>query len=61
MGIREPSRLEEWFGAELFGSVNKIDLRKGKADNELLTHIGVLKELRRLDLSNADIDDRGLR
>ena len=61
MGIGEPSRLEGWFGAEVFGSVNKVDLRKGKADNELLTHVGVSKELRRLDLSNADIDDEGLR
>ena len=61
MGLREPSLIEEWFGAELFGSVNKVDLRKGKADNQLLAHIGVLKELRRLDLSNADIDDEGIR
>jgi len=61
MGIREPSRLEDWFESELFGIVNKVDLRKGKADNALLAHIGVLKELRRLDLSNADIDDEGLR
>ena len=61
MGVGEPSRLEAWFGPELFGRLNKVDLRKGKADNALLTHIGVLKELRRLDLSNADIDDEGLR
>jgi hypothetical protein len=60
MGIGEPSRLEEWFGSEVFGSVNEVDLRAGKADNELLRHIGVLKELRRLDLSGADIDDEGL-
>ncbi len=61
MGIGEPSRFEAWFGPEVFGSVNKVDLRKGKADNELLRHIGVLKELRRLDLSGIHIDDEGLR
>lgn len=60
-GINEPSLFEKWFGADLFGRVNKINLRKGKVDSELLRHIGVLKELRRLDLSNADIDDEGLR
>ena len=56
----DPSRLEKWFGSELFGTVRKVDLRKAKADNALLAHVGVLKELRRLDLSNADIDDAGL-
>jgi hypothetical protein len=61
MGIGKPGRLEKWFGAELFGTVNKVDLREGKADNTLLSHIAALKELRRLDLSNADIDDDGLR
>ncbi len=61
MGISEPSRLEKWFGAELFGTANKVDLRHGKADNALLAHLAALKELRRLDLSNADIDDEGLR
>ena len=61
MGIQKPSRLEEWFGPELFGVVNKVDLRNGQADNELLAHLGVLSELRRLDLSIADIDDEGLR
>jgi hypothetical protein len=61
MGIRDESRLEKWFGAELFGSVNEVNLRKGKADNELLAHIAALRELRYLDLSNADIDDEGLR
>ena len=61
MGIREPTRLEEWFGSELFGVVNEVSLRDAKADNELLIHIGNLKELRRLDISNADIDDEGLR
>lgn len=60
MGIREPSLLEEWFGAELFGSVEEVNLRKGQADNALLAQIGALKEVRRLDLSNADIDDEGL-
>ncbi|MEX2119155.1 MAG: hypothetical protein WD847_06065 [Pirellulales bacterium] len=35
MGIREPSLLEEWFGAELFGSVEEVNLRKGQADNAL--------------------------
>jgi Leucine-rich repeat (LRR) protein len=61
---REPgseSFLESWFGPELFQSVMKVDLRQGKVDNELLRHVGVLKELERLDLSNAHIDDDGLR
>ena len=40
MGIGQPSLLEKWFGEELFGTVNKIDLRKGEADNALLAHIG---------------------
>jgi hypothetical protein len=61
MSVGDPGRLEKWFGAELFGTVNNVDLRKGKADNALLAQIAVLKELRRLDLSNADIDDDGLR
>jgi hypothetical protein len=61
MGIRESTRLEKWFGPEVFGVVIKIDLRDGAADNELLRHIANVKELRRLDLSNADIDDDGLR
>jgi hypothetical protein len=61
MGVGEPSRLEDWFGAELFGTVNKVDLREGKADNKLMVRIAALQELRRLDLSNADIDDDGLR
>src|SRR5262245_54442229 len=60
MAIGEPSRLERWFGPELFGAVVEVDLRKGKADNALLAQIGVLIELRNLDLSNADIDDAGL-
>jgi hypothetical protein len=61
MGIGEPSWLEAWFGAELFGTVNQVDLRNGKADNSLLVHVADLTELTRLDLSNADIDDEGLR
>src|SRR6478752_4503020 len=46
---------------ELMGSVNQVDLRKGKVDDDLMTHVGRLTELRRLDLSGADIDDEGLR
>jgi hypothetical protein len=61
MSVGEPGRLEKWFGAELFGTVTNVNLREGKADNTLLAHIAALKELRRLDLSNADIDDDGLR
>jgi Leucine-rich repeat (LRR) protein len=61
MRIGKPSRLEKWFGAELFGTVTKVDLGEGKADNVLLAHIAALKELRRLDLTDADIDDDGLR
>ena len=60
---REPgseSLLEKWFGADLFQPIMKIDLRKGKVHNELVGQIGVLKELRKLDLSNAQIDDDGL-
>lgn len=59
--VGEPSRLERWFGSDLFGPVNKIDLRKGRVDNALLAQIGVITELGRLDLSNAQIDDDGLR
>jgi hypothetical protein len=61
MMFGKPSRLERWFGPESFGSVYKVDLRKGKVDNALLTDIGVLTELQKLDLSNAEIDDQGLR
>jgi hypothetical protein len=61
MGRGAPSRLEAWFGPELFGVLNKVDMRKGHADNALVAQIGVLKELRRLDLSDANIDDEGLR
>ncbi len=61
MGIGEPSQLEKWLGSELFGTVIKVDLRECKVDNALLAHIAALKELRRLDLSNASIDDDGLR
>ncbi len=55
------SRLATWFGEDLFGTVNNVDLREGKVDNALLAQLAVLKELRNLDLSNADIDDEGLR
>lgn len=61
MGVGKPTRLEAWFGAELFGTVSKIDLRDGDVNNALLKQIGALTELSRLDLSNADIDDEGLR
>ena len=61
MGFREPSWLDSWFGPDLLGSVSDVDLRKGKVDNELLTHVGNLKELENLDLSSADMDDEGLR
>ena len=61
MGYGEPSQLEKWFGSELFGTVNKVNLREGEVDNDLLVHIGALKELRRLDLSDAAIDDEGIR
>lgn len=61
MGFGEPTILEKWFGSEVFGTVVKVDMRKGKADNELLTHIGKLSELRQLDLSSGEIDDDGLR
>lgn len=50
-----------WLGMELVGRVKQVDLRKGKVDNDLMTHIGRLTELRRLDLSDANIDDEGLR
>jgi Leucine-rich repeat (LRR) protein len=63
MYYREPNSetlLEKWFGRELFEPVMKVDLRKGIVDNELLRHIGVLKELKRLDLTDAQIDDEGL-
>jgi hypothetical protein len=56
----EESLLEAWFGTDLFEPVFRVDLRKGKVDNELLGHIGVLTELRKLDLSGAQIDDDGL-
>ncbi len=61
MVMREPTLLDEWFGPEMFCVVNKVDLRKGKVNNELLAYVGDLRELRRLDLSYADIDDEGLR
>ena len=61
MGLGEPTILEEWFGTEVFGTIIKIDMRKGSADNKLLTHIAKLTEVRQLDLSNCEIDDEGLR
>jgi hypothetical protein len=57
----EPSRLEAWFGPELFGDLYYVDLREGNVDNALVAQIGELKELRGLDLSGAKIDDEGLR
>jgi len=60
MELGGPSRLEKWFGSS-FGSVYKLDLRKAKSDNALLAQIAVLKELRALDLSYANIDDDGVR
>lgn len=60
MDIGKPSCFVKWFGPELFGTVWRVDLRGGKADNKLLIHIGVLTELQGLDLSGADIDDGGL-
>lgn len=61
MHVGEPSRLEAWFGPEIFGDLYYIDLREGNVDNALVAQIGVLKELRGLDLSGAKIDDEGLR
>jgi Leucine Rich Repeat (LRR) protein len=57
----ESRRLVQWFGAEVFGQATRIDLRQGKADNDLLTQLGKLTEIRGLDLSGAEIDDEGLR
>jgi len=61
MGIQEPSLLEQWFGSELIGTVATVDLRKAKVDNNLLVHVAALEELSDVDLSNANIDDEGLR
>src|SRR5205809_744530 len=55
-----PTDAPSWMrgiGIELIGTVNRIDLRKGRVDNDLMAHIGRLGEVRRLDLSNANIDD----
>ena len=41
-------------------TISAIDLREAKVDNALLLHVGNLTEVRRLDLSNAEIDDIGL-
>lgn len=54
-------RLESWFGKDLFGKVRSVDLREGKADNDLMKHIAVLEELKELDLSYAPIDNEGVR
>jgi len=54
------ARLESWFGPELIGDAYKVDLRKTKANNDLLKQIAVLRELRALDLSYASVDDTGL-
>jgi Ran GTPase-activating protein (RanGAP) involved in mRNA processing and transport len=61
MAVGEHSRLEDWFGPEAFGSAWRVDLHKSKADKALVAQIAVLKELTNLDLSNADIDDEGVR
>jgi hypothetical protein len=57
----EPTWLEKWFGPEAFGPVYAVDMRHGRADNELLAHIGVLTQVTDLDLSDADVDDEGLK
>lgn len=54
-------KLERWFGSELFVMTYKVDLRKTKANNDLLKHVAVLRELRALDLSHANVDDSGLK
>lgn len=54
------SRFERWFGSELFGVAYKVDLRKTKANNDILKHVAVFRELRALDLSYANVDDSGL-
>jgi Leucine-rich repeat (LRR) protein len=42
-------------------SIDEVNLRKAKVDIELLSHVGKLKEIRRLDLSYAEIDDESIR
>ena len=42
-------------------SIYEINLREAEVDNTLLVHVGNLKEVRQLDLSNAKIDDEGLK
>lgn len=54
------AKLEGWFGSEVFGDAYKVDLRKTKANNDILKHVAVLRELRALDLSYANVDDSGL-
>lgn len=61
INFHDPTQLEEWFGPDVCGDVMNIDMRKGSADNDLLLQIARISELRRLDLSDADIDDAGLR
>jgi len=41
--------------------ISEVNLRKATVDNSLLIQVGNLKEVQRLDLSNANIDDDGLR
>ena len=41
--------------------ISEVNLRDAEVDNALLAHVGNLKEVRRLDLSYADIDDAGLK
>ena len=41
-------------------SIVEINLRDAEVDNDLLTHVGNLKEVQRLDLTDARIDDLGL-
>ena len=53
-------RLESWLGPELFGDAYKVDLRKSKANNDLLKQVAVLRELRALDLSYTSVGDAGL-
>ncbi|WP_413432619.1 hypothetical protein [Crateriforma spongiae] len=40
--------------------IDEVNLRDAEVDNALLIHVGNLKEVRRLDLSGAEIDDEGV-